>query len=57
MSVQWTGVLLASVTFATIGVGHVLVRHLHARYGTRPALPFSRGGRPACDCLLTGYTV
>lgn len=40
MSVQWAGVILAFVTFATIGIGHVLVRRLHARFGTRPALPF-----------------
>jgi hypothetical protein len=25
------------VTFATIAAGHILVRRLHARYGTRPA--------------------
>ncbi len=40
MIVQWAGIILAFVTFATIGVGHVLVRQLHARYGTQPALPF-----------------
>jgi hypothetical protein len=40
MSVQWAGIILAFITFATIGVGHVLVRRLHARYGTQPALPF-----------------
>jgi len=39
MSVQWAGIILAFVTFVTIGIGHVLVRRLHARYGTRPALP------------------
>ncbi len=35
MTWQWTGPVLALVTFATIGLGHVLVRWLHARYGTR----------------------
>jgi uncharacterized membrane protein len=40
MSLQWAGVILAFVTFATIGIGHVLVRRLHARFGTWPALPF-----------------
>jgi hypothetical protein len=40
MSLQWAGAILAFVTFATIGIGHVLVRRLHARFGTRPALPF-----------------
>jgi hypothetical protein len=33
------------VTFGAIGAGHVLVRHLHARFGTRPAtLLFLLGG-------------
>ncbi len=40
MSLQWAGPILALVTFATIGLGHVLVRRLHARFGTRPAMPF-----------------
>jgi len=44
MNLQWAGIILASVTFATIGIGHVLVRRLHARYGTRPALPFFGAG-------------
>ena len=39
-SLQWAGPILALTTFATIGIGHVLVRRLHARYGTGPALPF-----------------
>lgn len=42
---QWAGLVLALVTFATIGVGHVLVRGLHARFGTQPAVPlFLLGG-------------
>lgn len=45
MSLQWAGIVLALTTFATIGMGHVLVRRLHARYGTRPAIPlFLAGG-------------
>lgn len=40
MKLQWAGVVLAAVTFATIGLGHVMVRRFHARWGTRPALPF-----------------
>lgn len=45
MSLQWAGMVLAITTFATIGFGHVLVRGLHARYGTRPAIPlFLAGG-------------
>jgi uncharacterized membrane protein len=40
MNIQWVGIILAFVTFATIGIGHVLVRRLYARFGTRPALPF-----------------
>ncbi len=39
MNLQWAGPILAVVTFATIGIGHVLVRRLHARFGTRPAIP------------------
>lgn len=44
MVLQWAGVILAASTFITIGVGHVLVRRLHARYGTRPAIPLFLGG-------------
>jgi len=45
MSLQWGGVVLALVTFAGIAAGHVLVRRLHARYGTKPAIPlFLLGG-------------
>ena len=39
MTWQWAGPTLAVVTFATIGIGHVLVRRLHARFGTRPGWP------------------
>jgi hypothetical protein len=39
VSLQPAGPLLALVTFATIGTGHVLVRRLHARFGTWPAYP------------------
>jgi hypothetical protein len=39
MVFQWAGLVLAVVTFGTIGFGHVLVRRLHARFGTRPAAP------------------
>jgi hypothetical protein len=37
---QIAGLVLAVVTFVTIGIGHVLVRRLHACFGTRPALGF-----------------
>lgn len=40
LSLQWAGPVLALTTFGTIGIGHVLVRRLHARFGTRPAIPF-----------------
>jgi len=39
VSLQWAGMFLALVTFAGIAAGHVLVRRLHARFGTRPAIP------------------
>ena len=39
MSWQWTGPLYALTTVATIGFGHVLVRRLHARTGTRFGWP------------------
>jgi len=38
--VRFAGLVLAIVTFGTIGIGHVLVRRLHARFGTRPAIVF-----------------
>ena len=41
---QVAGLVLSGVTFATIGIGHVLVRRLHARFGTRPAVPFILSG-------------
>ena len=45
MTLQWAGIVLALVTFGGIGAGHVLVRRLHTRYGTRPAIPlFLMGG-------------
>lgn len=44
MSLQWAGPVLAIVTFATIGIGHVLVRGLHARFGTLPAIPLFLSG-------------
>ena len=37
---SWAGPILALTTFATIGIGHMLVRRLHKRYGTRPGIPF-----------------
>jgi len=40
VSLQWAGLILALVTVATIGLGHVMVRRFHARWGTRPAIPF-----------------
>ncbi|PID84765.1 MAG: DUF4491 domain-containing protein [Chloroflexi bacterium] len=36
MSMQWVGVVLAIVTFATIGLGHVTVRKVNYLYGTKP---------------------
>ena len=44
MNLQVGGVILAVVTFATIAAGHVLVRRLHARFGTRPAAPLFVAG-------------
>lgn len=40
VSLQWAGLVLALTTFITIAAGHVLVRRLHALFGTRPAIPF-----------------
>ena len=54
MRLQWAGLLLALVTFGAIAAGHVLVRRLHARYGTRPALPlFLFGGLVLVGSLAT----
>ena len=36
---QLAGLILGITTVATIAAGHVLVRRLHARFGTRPAVP------------------
>ena len=53
MSLQWAGIVLAITTFVTIGFGHILVRRLHARYGTRPAIPlFLAGGAVLLASLL-----
>jgi hypothetical protein len=53
MNLQWAGLVLAVTTFAAIGFGHVLVRRLHARYGTRPAVPlFVAGGAVLLGSLL-----
>lgn len=37
---RFVGLVLALVTFGTIGIGHILVRRLQARFGTRPAMVF-----------------
>lgn len=39
MNLQWAGLVLAVLTFGTIGLGHVAVRKLNYRFGTKPA-PF-----------------
>ncbi|RPI87456.1 MAG: DUF4491 family protein [Chloroflexi bacterium] len=40
MMLQPAGIVLAIVTFATIGIGHVLVRRLQKRFGVWPAAVF-----------------
>lgn len=53
MSLQWAGIVLAFATFVTIGFGHILVRRLHARYGTRPAIPlFMAGGAVLASSMM-----
>ncbi len=61
MNLQWAGVALALVTFCGIGAGHVLVRRLYARHGTRPAIPLlllgglvMAGSLSAANDLLSG---
>jgi hypothetical protein len=39
MNLQWSGLVLGLTTVLNIAAGHILVRRLHARFGTRPALP------------------
>ena len=39
MTVEWTGPVLAAVTVATIGLGHVTVRKVNYLFGTVPAIP------------------
>ena len=44
MTLQWSGFALAITTFMTIGIGHVLVRRLHPKFGTRLGIPFMLAG-------------
>ena len=44
MTLQWSGLVLAITTFVAIGVGHVLVRRLHPKFGTRLGIPFMLAG-------------
>ncbi len=37
MSLQYSGLVLAFVTFVTIALGHIFVRKFNYDYGTRPA--------------------
>ncbi len=37
MDIQWAGVVLAVITFSTIGIGHVAVRKVNYLYGTKPS--------------------
>ena len=54
MNLQWAGPVLAVVTFATIGIGHVLVRRLYAQFGTQPAIPlFASGALVLAASLFT----
>ncbi len=55
MNGYWVGPLAAGVTVAAIGFGHVLVRRLHARWGTRPAgaLFFAAALTMAAACRTT----
>jgi hypothetical protein len=39
MSVEWTGLALSLTTVLTIGFGHVMVRKVNYRFGTKP-VPF-----------------
>ena len=36
MTLQWTGPILAAITLATIGFGHLMVRRINYLYGTKP---------------------
>lgn len=35
MTLQWAGLILSGTTFATIGIGHVLVRRLYPIVGVK----------------------
>jgi hypothetical protein len=39
MSLQWAGLTLSAATFGTIACGHILVRRLHPKWGTKPGIP------------------
>ena len=36
MTLEWAGPVLSAVTVATIGFGHVMVRKVNYRFGTKP---------------------
>lgn len=40
MNLQFAGLILAVTTFATIGIGHILVRRLYPVFGTKAAPAF-----------------
>jgi hypothetical protein len=40
VTLQWAGLVLAVLTVSTIGLGHVAVRKLNYRYGTKPVPVF-----------------
>ncbi len=42
--INYTGPILAFTVFATIGIGHVLVRFLNYHLGTLPGIPFLLSG-------------
>jgi hypothetical protein len=37
VNIEWTGLVLSLTTVATIGIGHVMVRKLNYRFGTKPS--------------------
>jgi hypothetical protein len=39
VNLEWISVILASLTVGTIAFGHVFVKRMHTRFGTRPAVP------------------
>jgi len=49
MMLQWASLVLAALTFGTIASGHVVVRRINYRHGTKPSPRRTRTARWSRD--------